>query len=248
MVDPSNPLTARVIVNRIWQHHFGRGIVETPSNFGNMGARPSNQELLDYLAARLVENKWSIKSIHREIMLSATYALGSADDPANDSVDADNRLFWRANWQRMDAETVRDSLLFVSGNLDFEAGGPPVLFTEKNRRRSVYGFISRRKLDPMLALFDFPNPNSTSEQRVVTNVPLQRLYMMNSGFVEEQAAALAKRLTGDNAERVVQAYRILFSRGPSAEEFELGLAFLQKSNWNEYARVLLNTNEFEWVN
>jgi hypothetical protein len=100
----------------------------------------------------------------------------------------------------------------------------------------------------MLALFDFPNPNSTSEQRVVTNVPLQRLYMMNSGFVEEQAAALAKRLTGDHPERVAQAYRILFSRRPSAEELELGLAFLQKSNWNEYARVLLNSNEFEWVN
>jgi mono/diheme cytochrome c family protein len=248
IADPSNPLTARVIVNRIWQHHFGRGIVETPSNFGNMGARPANQELLDYLAARLVENQWSIKSIHREIMLSAVYGLSSADNPASDSVDPDSRLFWRASWQRMDAETLRDSLLFVSGNLDLEVGGPPVPFTEKNRRRGVYGLISRRKLDPMLALFDFPNPNNTSEQRVATNVPLQRLYMMNSGFVEEQAAALAKRLTGDNAERVAQAYRILFSRRPSAEELELGLAFLQKSNWSEYARVLLNSNEFEWVN
>jgi len=213
-----------------------------------MGARPSNQELLDYLAARLVENKWSIKSIHREIMLSSVYALSSAGGAPNDSVDPDNRLIWRANWQRMDAETLRDSMLFVAGNLDLEAGGPPVPFTEKNRRRAVYGFISRRKLDPMLALFDFPNPNNTSEQRIVTNVPLQRLYMMNSAFVEEQAAGLSKRLTGDNAERVVQAYRILFGRRPSDRETELGLAFLRKSNWNEYARVLLNANEFEWVN
>ena len=109
-------------------------------------------------------------------------------------------------WQRMDAETLRDSLLFVAGNLDLQAGGPPAALDEKNRRRTVYGFVSRRKLDPMLALFDFPNPNSTSEQRVVTNVPLQRLFMMNSSFVEEQSAGLAKRLTGDDAERVRQAW------------------------------------------
>jgi hypothetical protein len=248
IADPANPLTARVIANRIWQHHFGRGIVETASNFGKNGAAPSHPELLDYLAARLVENKWSIKSLHREIMLSAVYALSSEDIPANDAVDADNRLLWRANWQRMDAETLRDSLLFVSGNLDVQAGGPPVALNEKNARRAVYGFVSRRKLDPMLALFDFPNPNSTSEQRVVTNVPLQRLFMMNSSFVEDQAAGLAKRLTGDDPQRVRQAYRILYGRAPSADELQLGLAFVAKSNWNEYARVLLNSNEFEWVN
>ena len=118
IADPANPLTARVMVNRIWQHHFGRGIVETPSNFGLTGARPSNPELLDYLAARFVENKWSIKAMHREIMLSSVYGLSSEDIAANEAVDADNRLVWRANWQRMDAETLRDSLLYVSGNLD----------------------------------------------------------------------------------------------------------------------------------
>ena len=248
IADPANPLTARVMVNRIWQHHFGRGIVETPSNFGNMGARPSNQELLDYLAARFVENGWSIKHMHREIMLSAVYALSSEDIPANSAVDPDDRLLWRANWQRMDAETLRDSLLFVSGNLDLQAGGPPAPLDDKNKRRAVYGFVSRRKLDSMLALFDFPNPNNTSEQRVVTNVPLQRLFMMNSSFVEEQAAGLAKRLSGDDGARVRQAYRIVYGRAPSAEELQLGLAFVKKSNWNEYARVLLNSNEFEWVN
>jgi len=248
IADSSNPLTARVIVNRIWQHHFGRGIVETPSNFGNMGARPSHQELLDYLAARLVENHWSIKSIHREIMLSAAYVLSSEDIPANQAVDPDNRLLWRANWQRMDAETLRDSLLFVSGNLDLEAGGPPAALDEKNKRRTVYGFVSRRKLDPMLALFDFPNPNNTSEQRVVTNVPLQRLFMLNSSFVEEQSAGLAKRLSGADGQRLRQAYRLLYGRAPSDEEQRLGLAFVSKSGWKEYARVLLNSNEFEWVN
>ncbi len=248
IADPANPLTARVMVNRIWQHHFGRGIVETPSNFGNAGTRPSNQELLDYLAARFVENGWSVKRLHREIMLSAVYGLSSEDIPANNAVDPDDRLLWRASWQRMDAETLRDSLLFVAGNLDLQAGGPPAALEDKNKRRAVYGFVSRRKLDSMLALFDFPNPNNTSEQRVVTNVPLQRLYMMNSSFVEDQAAGLAKRLSGSEDQRVKQAYRTVYGREPSAEELQLGLAFVKKSNWNEYARVLLNSNEFEWVN
>jgi mono/diheme cytochrome c family protein len=252
IADPENPLTARVMVNRIWLHHFGRGIVETPSNFGNMGSRPSNQELLDYLAARLVENGWSVKSIHREIMLSAAYQRSSeesaANQAANQAADPDNRFLWRANWQRMDAETLRDSLLHMAGNLDLQVGGPPSALNDTNRRRTVYGLVSRRKLDPMLALFDFPNPNSTSEQRVVTNVPLQRLFMMNSGFVEQQAAGLAKRLSGDDEERVRQAYRLLYGRPPSAEEVQLGVAFVRQSNWNEYARVLLNSNEFEWVN
>ena len=189
------------MVNRIWQHHFGRGIVGTPSNFGKLG-EAHQPELLDYLAARFVENGWSIKRMHREIMLSAVYGLSSEDIPANSAVDPDNRLLWRANWQRLDAETLRDSLLFVSGNLDLQAGGPPAPLEDKNKRRAVYGFVSRRKLDSMLALFDFPNPNSTSEQRVVTNVPLQRLYLMNSNFVEDQAAGLAKRLSGTEDERV----------------------------------------------
>lgn len=248
IADPANPLTARVMVNRIWQHHFGRGIVETPSNFGNMGLRPSNQELLDYLASRFVEQGWSVKQMHREIMLSSVYALSAEEIPANTAVDPDDRLLWRANWQRMDAETLRDSLLFVAGNLDLQAGGAPAKLDEKNRRRSVYGFVSRRKLDSMLALFDFPNPNNTSEQRVVTNVPLQRLYMMNSSFVEEQSAGLVKRLTGADADHVKQAYLIVYGRPPSAQELELGLAFAGKHGWNEYARVLLNSNEFEWVN
>ena len=120
IANPENPLTARVMVNRIWLHHFGRGLVETPSNFGNMGARPSNPELLDYLAARFVESKWSMKALHREILLSAVYGLSAEQVPANQAVDPDNRLLWRANWRRMDAETLRDSLLFVGGNLDLQ--------------------------------------------------------------------------------------------------------------------------------
>ena len=244
----SNPLTARVMVNRIWLHHFGRGLVETPSNFGNMGARPSSQELLDYLAARFVELKWSMKALHREILLSATYGLSSERVAANEAADPENRLNWRANWRRMDVETMRDSFLLVSGNLELQEGGAPSVLNDENKRRTVYGFISRRKLDPMLALFDFPNPNNTSEQRTETNVPLQRLFLMNSNFVEQQAAGLAKKLTGDQATQVTQAYRILYGRAPDAEELQLGLAFAAKSGWKEYARVLLNANEFVWVN
>ncbi|MCU1237895.1 MAG: hypothetical protein JWP63_5862, partial [Candidatus Solibacter sp.] len=243
-----NPLTARVMVNRIWLHHFGRGIVETPSNFGNMGGRPSNAELLDYLAARFVELKWSMKALHREILLSSVYGLSSERVAANEAVDADNRLQWRANWRRMDVETMRDSLLFVAGNLDLQEGGAPVVLNDANKRRTVYGFVSRRKLDPLLALFDFPNPNSTSEQRTETNVPLQRLFLMNSSFVEQQAEGLAKRLTGTDADKVRQAYRILYGRAPAADEAQMGAAFAAKSGWKEYARVLLNANEFDWVN
>jgi hypothetical protein len=248
IADPKNPLTARVMVNRIWMHHFGTGIVDTPSNYGQMGSRPSHPELLDYLAARFVENEWSIKKIHREIMLSSAYALSSERLAANENADPDNRLFWRAAWRRLDAETLRDSLLFVSGNLDPTAGGPPVRFNDKNHRRAIYGFTSRNRPDATMALFDFPVPNNTVEQRIVTNVPLQRLFLMNSSFIEEQAAGLAQRLTGDDAQKVREAYRILFSRIPTGEELDLGLSFLRKNNWKEYARVLLNANEFLWVN
>src|SRR5205807_933921 len=118
----------------------------------------------------------------------------------------------------------------------------------QNHRRTVYSFVSRRKLDPLLALFDFPNPNSTSEQRTETNVPLQRLFLMNSSFVEQQADAVAKRLTGADAEKIRQAYRILYGRSPAPDEAQLATAFIAKSGWKEYARVLLNANEFNWVN
>ena len=168
IMDPENPLTARVMVNRIWQNHFIRPIVETPSNYGQMGARPSNPELLDYLAARFVENKWSIKAMHREIMLSSTYMLSSENLEANSSVDADNRLVWRANWRRLDAESLRDSLLYVAGQSGSHRGRAPVRFTDSNNRRAVYGFVSRWKPNPTMTLFDFPLPINTVEQRNVT--------------------------------------------------------------------------------
>src|SRR5665213_2652675 len=206
IVAPANPLTARVIVNRVWQHHFGQGIVRTPGNFGAQGDRPSNPELLDYLAAEFVKNGWSLKKLHRTIMLSAAYRL-SAEPVAKDiAVDPDNRLVWRFNRQRLDAEALRDDLLFVSGRLDVKEGGLAEKIGEANRRRTVYCFVSRRKLDSQLALFDFPNPNNTSEQRNATNVPPQRLYFMNNEWVIAQAKAMAERLSGTDTEKIDQAY------------------------------------------
>src|SRR5262245_21218834 len=201
IANAKNPLTSRVMVNRIWAYHFGAGIVRTPSNFGKQGELPTHPELLDYLAARFVANGWSVKKMHRDIMLSSTYALGSEYSAANFSVDPDNHLLWRATVRRLDAEAIRDSMLFVSGNLDPTVGGPAVAIDdEKNSRRTVYGFFSRFKLDRFLRLFDFPDPIATSEQRITTNVPLQQLFFLNSEFVRKQAEALSQRIGSESSE------------------------------------------------
>jgi hypothetical protein len=253
LADPGNPLTARVMVNRIWQHHFGQGIVRTPSNFGELGERPTHPELLDYLAHRLVAQKWSMKALHREIMLSAAYQLSSEYNASDFNADPDNRLLWRANRQRLDAEALRDALLFVSGNLDLKLGGPPEkLDKAENHRRTVYGFVSRRKLDPMLGLFDFANPNSTTDQRMATNVPLQRLFFMNSELVAAESRSLVGRLQAepDDAARIRKAYRLLLGREARPQEVQMGMAFLKDSGeaWSQYAQVLLSSNEFGFVN
>ncbi|HYM13265.1 MAG TPA: DUF1553 domain-containing protein [Bryobacterales bacterium] len=233
IADPQDPLTARVMVNRIWQHHFGRGIVGTPSNFGELGERPSHPELLDYLAARFVENHWSIKAMHREILLSAAYALSAEPSAKNAAVDPDNRLLWRANRRRLEVEALRDAMLAVAGDADLKMGAAPEPLSAENHRRAVYGFVSRKKLHGTLALFDFPNPNATSEQRIVTNVPLQSLFFLNSDFVMQQAEALAERLDKDagssDKAKIREAYRLLFGRDPTADETRLGLSFVRST-------------------
>jgi hypothetical protein len=249
-----NPLTARVMVNRIWQLHFGQGIVRTPSNFGLLGDRPSHPELLDYLSSRFVENKWSVKAMHKEIMLSATYALSTEESPRNIAQDPENRLFWRANMiPRLDAESLRDALLAVSGNLDLSMGGPAAPLTDDNKRRTVYGYVNRNKLDRMLQLFDFPDPNTTSERRLITVGPLQQLYFMNSSFVALQAKALANRLNSaarNDTGKITLAYRLLFGRLPTQPEIRLGLDFLTQTHqgWAQYAQALLNSSEFSSLN
>lgn len=254
IASPKNPLTARVMVNRIWLEHFGRGIVGTPSNFGVMGERPTHPELLDYLAMRFVESGWSVKTLHREILLTDAYQRSSKQIAANEEVDGENKLLWRANRRRLDVEGLRDSLLYVAGRLVETPGGPPHGWaSEQDYGRTVYRFVSRRSLDPRLGLFDFPNPNQTSERRVDTNTPLQGLFFYNSDLVMEMAGALAERIAseaGDDREaRIERAYRLLFGRAPSSEETSLALGFLEKSNdaWPRLTHVWLSSNEFRYV-
>ena len=253
IASPSNPLTARVMVNRIWLQHFGRGLVNTPSNFGQMGERPSHPELLDYLAARFVESGWSIKAMHREMMLSAAYARSSSGIEKNEQVDSDNRLLWRANRRRLDVEALRDTLLNVAGNLDLTPGGEPSLVSDAaNHRRTVYAYVSRRKLDKSLGLFDFPNPNQTSPQRIDTNTPLQGLFFLNSEFVMRQAERLSDRLleeTGpDDAARIGRAYWLVYGRAPTRQELAIGREYLKSEDaWPSYTQALLSSNEFLYI-
>ncbi|MCI0662066.1 MAG: PSD1 and planctomycete cytochrome C domain-containing protein [Acidobacteria bacterium] len=245
-----NPLTARVIVNRVWYHHLGTGLVRSLSNFGQVGDRPSHPELLDYLAARLIENQWSLKRLHREILLSATYGLSGEFRQVNFNADPENRLLWRANRRRLDIESLRDSLLFVAGTLDTRAGGPPEDW-KVSKRRSVYGRISRFRLERTLSLFDFPDPTISAEQRASTNTPLQRLFFLNSDLVHDMAKSLAARIEAtarSDPERIDFAYILLFGRQPDDEERHMAAEYLTGGGtWREYAHVLMSTNEFQFL-
>jgi hypothetical protein len=254
IASPSNPLTARVIANRIWLLHFGRGVVTTPSNFGQLGEKPSHPELLDYLAARLIEQGWSMKALHREILLSSAYQLSSERLEPNMTKDPDNVLVWHWARRRLDVEPLRDTLLHLSGELDESAGGKPGKLTDTDfKRRTLYGSVSRRKLDGTLALFDFPNPVATSEQRIQTATPLQQLFFLNSEFVQDRAKALAARVSplgDDDAARIRSAYRLLYQREATQDEIKLGLNYLQSpgGSWPRYAQALLASNELLFVN
>lgn len=248
-----NPLTARVMVNRIWQSHFGEGIVRSTSNFGQLGDRPTHPELLDYLAARFVESGWSIKAMHREMLLSSAYQMSSDVSGEAAVKDPDNRLFSRAPLQeRMDAESLRDSILAVAGSLDPSIGGPSQPLTDEYKRRTIYATVSRSKPDRTMAMLDFPDPNATSEQRTVTVGPLQRLFFMNSKFVTVQSKVLADRITKESSDdrgRIDRAYGILFGRSVTAPEMKAGLDYLksEKDPWPKYMQVLLGTSEFSAV-
>ncbi|HUQ93497.1 MAG TPA: PSD1 and planctomycete cytochrome C domain-containing protein [Bryobacteraceae bacterium] len=249
-----NPLTARVMVNRLWKHHFGEGLVRSGSNFGQLGDRPTHPELLDYLAGRLVHSGWSLKAMHREMMLSHVYQLGSEEEPAASAAkDPENRLLWRGNVrERLDAEALRDSILAVSGTLDGAIGGAAEALGDGLRRRTLYATISRSKPDRTMALFDFPDPNASAEQRIVTVGPMQRLFFMNSPFVAGQAKALAARLARDGADdaaRIGRAYELLYGREATADEVQLGMEYLggQAEKWPQYAQVLLSAAEFSAV-
>ena len=230
-----NPLTARVIVNRIWMHHFGVGLVDSPSNFGMAGSAPSHPELLDDLAVRFMKNGWSLKWLHREIMLSSTYQQSSV--PASISagqlktVDPDNRLLSHFNRQRLNAEAFRDSVLAISGQLDPAVGGPSGDADKADfKRRTLYAAVSRHKLSDTLQTFDFPDPAIHCEKRAGTTTPLQQMFVLNSPFMREQAEALADRVSKSGSETVEQkvqfAHRLLFSRDASAAELAIAREFL----------------------
>ena len=232
----TQPLAIRVIVNRIWREHFGTGLVATASNFGKNGERPSHPELLDYLAQFFLDHGMSIKALHREIMLTATYQLSADQDAAAFAKDAGNRLHWRATRRRMSAEQIRDAILVVSGTIDTRMGGPAVPLTPLADRRTMYGPVSRYKLDEFLQLFDFPSPSQTAEQRFSTNVPLQRLFFMNSDFMQQQAERLAERVGSepDDAARIAKTYRIVFGRAPTQSETTAGQDFLRAEALKQY--------------
>jgi hypothetical protein len=225
----AGPLLARVIVNRLWQHHFGRGIVATPSDFGAQGEKPSHPELLEWLATDLVQGGWRLKPIHKRILLSAAYQQSSKIDPAKTAIDPDNRLLWRYSRRRLEAEAIRDAMLAVSGLLDPRMYGPGTL-DERQRRRSIYFTVKRSKLIPMMTLFDAPDALSGVGARPTTTVAPQALLLLNSPIVRDWAVGFARRIApkpgGSLEESVRSAYHIALSRPPSDEEMSDALAFV----------------------
>lgn len=241
----AQPITMRVIVNRIWKGHFGTGIVDSPSNFGMTGERPTNPELLEYLASSFSKNGMSVKKLHRDIMLSSVYQLSTDNDAVAAAKDSGNRLYWRADRKRMDAEQLRDSVLLTSGKLDDSLGGPSTDLTPSLARRTLYGKVSRYKLDQYLQLFDFPSPNISAEKRFITTVPLQRLFLMNSDFMQLQAEALAQRVAQEptNRERIRKLYRIVYGRDATESEVALGIDYLKAEPLREYEERKKKTEE-----
>lgn len=256
IVDPANPLTARVWVNRVWEHLIGKPLVATPSDFGLRSDPPTQPELLDALAASLMKNQWSTKQIIRSIMLSRVYRQ-SSDNPSSWTSDPENKLLARMNRKRLEWEPMRDSLLAISGQLDSTLGGPSVdLFNKKgNNRRSLYAFIDRQNLPQIFRTFDVAIPDTHSPTRFTTTVPQQTLYFMNSGFVIDQSRALLElpqiKSTTDPTERIHACYRRCLSRYAQPDELQLVQKYLgqQPDNhtWQRFVQALFMTNEFLFV-
>lgn len=234
IADKRNPLTARVMVNRIWQHHFGNGLVRTPSDFGTRGEAPTHPALLDFLAHNFVENGWSLKKLHRLVVLSRAYQQSSADNATARQRDPENKLLWRMNRRRLDIEELRDALLQASGKLDLTLGGLPqsAQAWPFMQRRTLYSFIDRAVVPGDFLAFDFASPEAHSPQRYLTTVPQQALMMLNSPFVVEQARALLQRpaiaAEKNPRRRIAQLYSLLYNRQPSAAEIALGLQFINE--------------------
>lgn len=252
-----NPLTARVLVNRVWGVLFSKPLVATPSNFGHSGMTPTHLELLDDLAVRFMQGGWSVKSLVRELALSATYRQSSRDDVKKSAADVANESLWRMNRRRLSIEQWRDSVLAVTGELDLSGGKSLELDDAKNLRRTVHARISRLKLNDLLMQFDYPDANVHAEKRSATTTPTQKLFMLNSPFMLERAKALAERVTTDASESdaasIQRAYQLLYGRSPESAETAAALAFLRKpatgevTRWQQYAQALLMANEMLYV-
>ncbi|HLK69241.1 MAG TPA: PSD1 and planctomycete cytochrome C domain-containing protein [Bryobacteraceae bacterium] len=269
---PENPLTARVMANRIWSHHFGRGIVATPDNFGKMGEKPTHPDLLDWLGTEFVRRGWSVKEMHRLIMTSQAYQMASQYEDAGDAArDPENHDLWRFPIQRLDAEIVRDAMMSASGALDLTVGGPPVfphipgeILASMNGgiwrnsadgpslwRRSIYVYRKRGLPFPMFEVFDLPDQNTSCARRNVSTVPTQALTLLNDEFVIRQAKLFADRVKeaapGDAAKQVDLAYRLALSRPPREDEVKLAGDYLRKHPLEDLSHVILNLNEFLYV-
>jgi hypothetical protein len=260
-------------VNRLWLHHFGAGLVTTPDDFGLRSDPPSHPELLDYLAWRFMHDGWSLKKMHRLLMLSSVYQQQSDDNLRHESLDPDNRLLAKANRRRLDFESMRDTILFVADNLDPSFGGRPVDLVKPRdgrfgrSRRTVYGTVDRNDLQALFRIFDFANPDLTTAQRDATTVPQQALFFLNSPFIMDQACTIVSRPLFQRrdleTEQVRYLYQRLYQRDPSAEEIQRGIYFLQgtaASTGSEepaqkqpltpqqrYVQVLLMSNELIFV-
>jgi hypothetical protein len=257
IADPGNPLTARVMVNRVWQRLFGSGLVITPSDFGVRAEPPSHPKMLDFLAADFVDNGWSVKALIRGIVTSSTYQQGETVHPKYAERDPGNRLLWQMNRKRLDFEAMRDSVLSVSGNLTLKQGGRSVHIANKPdaRCRTVYGFVDRQNLPNLFRTFDFAGPDTTCPQRFTTTVPQQALYLLNSPFIEAQAKRLGARsgvASADDEERIRVIYRLAYQREPSAEELALAKGFVDEfvpsaAAWERLGQALLVSNEMMFV-
>jgi mono/diheme cytochrome c family protein len=237
IINPKNPLTARVLVNRVWLHHFGQGIVSTPDDLGNQSDAPTHPELLDYLALHFMQDGWSIKKLHRQIMLSNTYQQSSATNPRYAQIDPQNHLLWRANIRRLDFEEIRDSVLALGGQLDLTMGGAPVQLDVGpggfSHRRTIYGTVDRRNLPEVYGQFDFANPDLTTGKRYETTVPQQALFMMNNPLVVELARRLVNgqefKDQSGREPRIQFLYERIYQREPTGVEIKLGDRYIEDS-------------------
>jgi hypothetical protein len=269
IASPQNPLTARVIVNRLWHYHFGTGIVETPSDFGLNGARPTHPELLDWLARELIASGWSLKHIHRLILLSRTYRQSSAYRADAFAKDSNSRLLWRFPPRRIEAETLRDAMLVVTGKMDFTAGGQGFDLFEPNDnyvrvyrtkesfgpgdfRRMIYAKKTRMALDDFSGAFDCPDGGQPAPKRTSSTTPLQALNLLNGPFAIQQAGFFAERVISESGmdarAQVRQAFRLAFGREPAVEELGEAEALVRREGLPTLTRALLNSNEFIRLN